>query len=101
MIFVDTSHLLAVTNPHDDLHQRAKLWVRALRVRYLVTEHVLWELANAYSKIPDRPKAHATLRGIQAAEGWEIVCAEAGLFEAGIRHHAARPDKEWSLTDCI
>ena len=23
------------------------------------------------------------------------------LFEAGVEHYARRPDKDWSLTDCI
>jgi predicted nucleic acid-binding protein len=29
------------------------------------------------------------------------MIASADLFEKGLQLHAQRPDKEWSLTDCI
>ena len=31
----------------------------------------------------------------------ELVQASPLLFDAGLRWHRDRPDKEWSLTDCI
>ncbi len=31
----------------------------------------------------------------------EVVFVEETLFRAGLDHYLARPDKEWSLTDCI
>jgi predicted nucleic acid-binding protein len=32
---------------------------------------------------------------------YEVIPASADLFEAGLRLHADRSDKAWSLTDCF
>jgi predicted nucleic acid-binding protein len=42
MIFVDTSYLLALVNPRDELHPRAQAWANALNEPLLLTEYVLW-----------------------------------------------------------
>ena len=34
-------------------------------------------------------------------EDFEVVPASAELFQRGVEFFCARPDKEWSLTDCI
>jgi predicted nucleic acid-binding protein len=56
---------------------------------------------NALSQPIDRPKAHALIGIVRASAGYELVPAGADLFEKGLQLHAQRPDKEWSLTDCI
>jgi hypothetical protein len=101
MILFDTGYLLAVTNPRDSLHARALAWGRAIKDRCVVTEYVLLELVNAYSHPRDRPKAHATIVELNSSPICEVVPASPALFEAGLRLHLQRPDKEWSLTDCI
>jgi hypothetical protein len=67
----------------------------------VVTEYVLWETVNALSKPVDRPKAHLLVRHIRSVGSYEFLPASAELLEAGLGLHAERPDKEWSLTDCI
>src|SRR5262245_38611219 len=47
------------------------------------------------------PKVHAFLGFVRTASGYEIVPASAALFAKGLHLHEQRPDKEWSLTDCI
>jgi uncharacterized protein len=101
MILVDTGFLLGLVNPRDTLHARALAWSQAITESLLVTEYVLWELVNAYSMPRDRPKAHAVVSRIRAAKDWELIPACPELFNAGLALHAARTDKEWSLTDCI
>lgn len=101
MIFADTVFFLALAQPRDALHARATAWAHAVTEPLLVTEYVLWETINALSKVIDRPKAHALLAHVRSAENCEIVPASPELFEAGVRLHAERSDKEWSLTDCI
>jgi predicted nucleic acid-binding protein len=100
MIFVDTSYLLALVNPRDALHVRARAWAEVLTESLVVTEYVLWEFINAYSLPRDRPKAHAVLAEIRTS-GTELMHACEELFSAGIQLHAERSDKEWSLTDCV
>ena len=101
MIFLDTGYLLALFDPADELRSRAMEWSRALRERCLVTEYVLWECVNALSHPADRGSAHILVDHLRSAEGCEIVPASPALFEAGLALHRQRPDKSWSLTDCI
>jgi uncharacterized protein len=101
MIFVDTSFLLAVLNPRDALHSRAQAWAEVIAEPLLVTEYVIWELVNALSMPADRPKVHAAIQEIQTASEWEWVPATPERFSAGMQLHGERPDKAWSLTDCI
>ena len=49
----------------------------------------------------DRSKAHALVDEVMTGPVFEYVPASHALFEAGLRLHRDRPDKEWSLTDCI
>ncbi|MFO1420480.1 MAG: PIN domain-containing protein [Candidatus Competibacteraceae bacterium] len=101
MIFVDASFLLAVLNPRDALHSRAQAWAEVITEPLLVTEYVIWELVNALSMPADRAKVHAAIQEIQTAPEWEWVPASPELFSAGMQLHGERPDKAWSLTDCI
>jgi predicted nucleic acid-binding protein len=101
MMLVDTGFLLALCQPRDDLHSQARSWAAAVSERLLVTEYVLVETFNNLSKPVDRPRAHVLLQQIRSTGGYEIVAASAALFDAGIQFHKSRPDKKWSLTDCI
>jgi predicted nucleic acid-binding protein len=38
---------------------------------------------------------------VRSATGYVFVPATSELTDAGLSLHAARPDKEWSLTGCI
>lgn len=101
MIFVDTGFFLALAQPRDALHQRARAWAGVLAEPLLVTEYVLWETVNGLSKLADRPRAANVVTGVRSSSFYEWVPASPDLFEAGLHLHAQRPDKEWSLTDCI
>ena len=101
MIFVDTGYLLAVLNPRDELFERSQRWAGVVQERLITTEHVLWELVNSLSAPVDRPKAHAAIAEIRSSENWELVDASPELLSAGLSLHKLRPDKYWSLTDCI
>ncbi len=101
MILIDTGYLIAMLRPTDELYQRALAWSRAIRDRFIVTEHVLWETINELSAPVERPTAHRMLTEIMADQSCQIVHASPSLFDAGARLHSQRPDKAWSLTDCI
>lgn len=101
MMFADTGYFIALLNPFDNLHARTLLWSRAVRERVCTTDYVLLETVNYFSKPADRSAVHNLLRRLNADTGYEIIPASSQLFEAGLQLHAARADKEWSLTDCI
>ena len=101
MILLDTGYFIALFTPDDDLHECAAAWSLHLSEPMLVTEYVLLECVNYFSMPKDRPSAHALIEHVRADPACEVVHASSKLFEEGLRLHRARPDKEWSLTDCI
>ena len=101
MIFLDTGYFVALFTPDDRLHNRATAWSWQLNEPLLVTEHVLWECVNTFSKPKDRASAQALIEQVRSDSNCELVHASPELFRAGLHLHRTRPDKEWSLTDCI
>jgi predicted nucleic acid-binding protein len=104
MIFADSGFFIAQLKPHDELHKRASEWSRFVAeagTRILTTEYVLIELGDALSAPADRGKFHAALKRLRQATDVEIIPASSALFQQGAALHCARPDKEWSLTDCL
>ena len=100
MIFADTGYFIALLKERDELHERAVRWA-ALNEAILTTDYVLIEVADACSAPIMRRRLHAFLNVIRGSQDFEIVPATPELLAAGIALHAARPDKEWSLTDCL
>jgi predicted nucleic acid-binding protein len=49
----------------------------------------------------DRIKAHQLIKYIQSTKNYIVIPASQELFHAGMQLHEARPDKAWSLTDCV
>jgi predicted nucleic acid-binding protein len=101
MIFLDTGYFVALLDHRDELHVRALAWSKAIQEPALVTEYVLVETVNLLSHPADRPGVHMLLRQIASSPGYRVIDADRKLFELGCNLHLDRPDKEWSLTDCI
>lgn len=101
MIFADTGFFIAQLKARDALHERAVAWSQMANEPLLTTEYVLIEVADALSAPLNRARFHTFLGFLRRSSKCEIVSASPALFEAGLQLHAARPDKEWSLTDCI
>jgi len=101
MILVDSGFLLALAQPTDELHTRAVDWVQHLSEPMLVTEYVLWETVNSLSRRADRPRVHRIVEMISDDANYAFVHASPELLAAGLRLHHDRPDKDWSLTDCV
>jgi predicted nucleic acid-binding protein len=92
---------VALLSPGDELYSRAQRWAAVVREPLVTTEYVLWELLNSLSDPIDRPKVHAAVAEIQSSASWDVLPATPALFIAGIKLHHGRPDKHWSLTDCV
>ena len=102
-IFVDTAAWLALVNKSDSDHQKAKEirddLVRLQR-RFVVTDYVVVEVANALCKIPFREAAVKLVNSIQAAKNIHVVEIDREIYSEAWTLFCERPDKEWSLTDC-
>jgi hypothetical protein len=100
-VFADTFFFLAILNRADPLHQRAAAYSRNGRLLCVTTDWVLTEVADGLSKAAYRERFMDLYRHIQISAAIRVVPASRTLFEESISLFASRPDKDWTLTDCI
>jgi predicted nucleic acid-binding protein len=100
-VFVDTFALIASLNPGDDAHGRVTAYLDGFTGRLVTTEWILIELADALSAPVTRATAVAFLQAVRADKFFDVVSYDPVVYRAGFDLFAARPDKSWSLTDCI
>ncbi len=99
--FADTFYFLALLNPNDAAHEEARRFAAELGSGLLTTDWVVIEIADAFSA-PALRGAFLTLwREIRDHPAIEIIPADRALLLRGLDLYARRPDKGWSLTDCI
>lgn len=102
MIFIDTGYLIAVFDPTDHLHTRAIGWGCTMTRRPLfTTTPVIIEFFNHFSATYRRPQLSQFLAALSAAPGFSLLPVDHGLWDRSLALHRTRPDKDWSLTDCI
>jgi uncharacterized protein len=101
MKFADTNFFVALLNPNDQWHSLAKAAASALDERVVTTMWVLVELGDALSLGPNRALFLRFVGSLLEQSQWETIPASAESFRRGVELFRARPDKEWSLTDCI
>ncbi len=100
-VFVDTFALIAWLNPRDNAHALVTDYLDRFTGRLVTTEWVLMELADALSAPEARSTAAAFLQTVRADSLFDIAGYFPAVYQAGFDLFAARPDKTWSLTDCI
>ena len=100
-VFADTFHFLALISPEDEHHGRVKTYAATFRGAIVTTEWVLTEVANGLSGSPYRREAARLITTLPRLPNVKVIENDAGLFRRGVQLYAERPDKEWSLTDCI
>jgi len=100
-VFADTSYYVALLSPGDIHHAQAVELSRTLRRPVVVTEFVLLELANSLSQVGARQLFVRVNNHLRSDRSVQVIPALTELFGRGCELYAARPDKDWSLTDCI
>jgi predicted nucleic acid-binding protein len=100
-VFADTYYFLALLGSNEKRHAQAVEASRDSRFGLVTTEWVLAEFGDAYSHPKDRADFVALYRSLVKHPRVRIIPAEAGLFKRGIDFFEQRPDKGWSLTDCL
>ena len=101
IVFADTFALIAWLNPRDDAHAIVAAYLDGFTGRLVTTEWVLMEVADALSAPEARTTAAAFLQAVRADPLFDVVGYVPAVYQAGFDLFAARPDKAWSLTDCI
>lgn len=100
-VFADTFYFLALLDSREKFHLEASMAFRDPSFRFVLTEWVLTEFGDAYSRPEDRADFVAIYRSIVDHPRFKIVAANSDLFRRGIELFEQRPDKERSLTDCL
>lgn len=101
VLFADTFYYLAIINRLDRSHSQAVDFTAGFDGRLVTTAWIITELADALANPGTRPVFLTVLRKLRSDPRVLIIPCDQTLFDAGIDLYSRRPDKGWSLTDCI
>ena len=102
-VFADTQYWIAVVDPKDDLHERARQASGGLGgIRVVTSETVLVEFLDAFADKGEqlRRAAIRTIEQLRRQPDVEIVPQTSHLFREAFDLYRDRQDQEWSVTDC-
>ena len=100
-VFADAFYFVALLNRADQHHAKTVAAARELRSDVVTTEWVLAEVADALAASRSRRLVGDFIRDLTQDPKVRIICASPDLFQRGLQLYEQRPDKKWSLTDCI
>jgi predicted nucleic acid-binding protein len=99
--FADSYFYLAILNPRDAGHHNANNAAAEFVGKIVTTQWVLVEVADAMSDPIHRPSFEHLWVTLSADSNVEVLPADDSWFRRGVELYRQRPDKKWSLTDCI
>ena len=99
--FADTSYFLALLIPNDEYHERAVALAVVWGGPMMTTEFVLIEVGNHLSPRHSRGVFVRFVDAITREARMTLIPSSHEWFQRGLRFYEDRPDKDWSLTDCI
>lgn len=103
-VFADAHYWVAIINDQDQSHAAAKAVSRSLQAATIfTTEEALTEVLAFFSERGAhlRQLTSATVRSLAADPMIRIVPQSHHSFLTGLALYEGRPDKGYSLTDCI
>jgi|ERR1017187_3491998 predicted nucleic acid-binding protein len=103
-VFADTFYWIALANPKDEWHQAAINASKRLgQVHLVTTDEVLVEFLafmSGYGSVL-RGKAVERVKKIRTNPNITLIPQTRQSFSNGLQLYEGRPDKAYSLTDCI
>jgi predicted nucleic acid-binding protein len=103
-IFADTFYWIALADSTDSAHRQAlELTSRLAEVSVVTTDEVLVEYLTFFATAHERMrrKALTNAQRILEVPGIYVVPQSRDSLLSGMALYGARPDKNYSLTDCI
>jgi predicted nucleic acid-binding protein len=103
MLFADTFYWVALLNPRDASHTRVTSFASGLgSARLVTTDEVLTEVLNWFSSFGPRWRGEAAtlVHDLRSDPDVDVLPQTRADFDAALALYEARPDKEYSLTDC-
>jgi predicted nucleic acid-binding protein len=99
--FADTYFFIALLFETDEAHALARTLASGLSRPVYTSMWVLTEVADAMAIPGRRENFSPFLRMLRANPQVIIAPADSTLFDRAVALYDQRPDKEWSLTDCV
>lgn len=102
-VFSDADYWIALLNPREALHERAKqVSARIAPARIVTTEMVLAEVLNFLGSRGEtiRAKTCEAIRRLRDNPNVTVVPQTSAQFAEALSSYESRRDKDWSLTDC-
>ncbi len=100
-LFADSFFYFALLNPTDLAHEQAEAFLESFDGKLVTTAWILTELADGMADPADRQTFIRLHEALGNDPDVTLVPPDPALFADGLALYASRPDKEWSLTDCI
>jgi uncharacterized protein len=103
VLFADAFYWIAVLSPRDPFHARVMSWGRNRgTIRLVTTDEVLTEVLSWFSGAGPywRGKAATSVHDLRSDPDVDVLPQTRADFDAALALYEARPDKEYSLTDC-
>lgn len=85
----------------DEAHLRCVSFSQAYLGDIVLTDYVVVEVADALATPAHRLTAARFIQSLYTNPKVRVVASSGSLLQRGLELYAARPDKDWSLTDCI
>ncbi len=102
-VFADTFYWIALIFPRDAFHTAVSSFSLTLRsVRLVTTDEVLSEVLSRFADLGPfwRAKVAALVHAVRSDPDVDVLPQTRADFDAALALYEARPDKEYSLTDC-
>lgn len=100
-VFADTHFFIALVNPSDPAHPLARKQREQNGRTLVTTTWVLAEFGNSMSRGASRALFLAMFEALSTAKNTEIVNPTQPVIRSAVDLFRERPDKDWSLTDCV
>jgi uncharacterized protein len=100
-VFADAFYYYAIINDADEAHERAVTLSQELGGQIITSAWVLTEVADGLCQSKNRWAFIHLYESLKEDPDVIVLPPDPDLFEEGISLYGSRPDKDWSLTDCI
>lgn len=100
-VFADAFFYVAFINQLDEHHDEVMAWARSFDGDIVTTQWVLTEVADAFAESHIRRQIKAGFDSLVEDPATRVIEVSPEYFARGMKLYDERPDKAWSLTDCI
>jgi predicted nucleic acid-binding protein len=99
--FADTWFFLALLNPDDHAHVQVREFAAHVDRPVVTSDWILVETADALCSTSQRHLYQILVSLLRGQQSYTVVKASRAQLNDGQDLYFERPDKSWSLTDCI